>query len=132
MSTLPDGTAVNSQTVEGWNITYIEGGSTQTVEGWNINPPPVAGLSISPYPQEIESGGNLTVAGNVTKDGQAAGDVPVNLTASGPESIDTPDPLTDANGDYSQELGPFETPGDYQITAEVNGIQEQTSEGWEA
>jgi hypothetical protein len=113
MATLPDGTTVNSQ----------------TVEGWNIDPPPTAGLSITSA-QTVATGGTVEVTGSVTIDGAAASGETVSLNASGPESIDTPDPVTDANGDYSVTVGPFEEPGDYTITSEVNGIQEQITEGW--
>jgi hypothetical protein len=129
MPDLPDGTTVTSQKVEGWNINPPSGLTNQYVEGWDIDPPPVAGLSINAEPESITPGGEIDVSGTVTRDGSPAGGVTVTLTMD-PAGPDTPDPTTDGNGDYMATLGPFETPGDYDVTAEVNGIEEQITEGW--
>jgi len=56
--------------------------------------------------------------------------VTVALSTTGPDSISTPDQQTDGKGEYSVTLGPFESPGEYDITASVPGLGQQISEGW--
>ncbi|WP_121822834.1 hypothetical protein [Halostella salina] len=122
---------LDSQHTEGWNFNPPDSQEVQHIEDWNYKPPAVAELAISADKPEIDPGETVVVSGNVVLNSDPAANHPIKIGVSGPSPLGTKSHETDGSGDFSVEIGPFEEPGDYDITVESNGIKKQHTEDWE-
>ena len=122
MATLPDGSSVSIQQTEQWDYDASPTPPLVISEGWNLIPPEAGFITVGPERPKTPPGTKETVSGNVSLASTGGADADVDISVIGPSNVDSVSVKTDSNGDYSAEIGPFETAGEYQITAVGPGL----------